>query len=111
MKPNSRPRNNKKRKKGFKNSRPRGSAGKYSRFASMGRLSMTILNRLYDPLDAVNRFINLSLQHVEEDSQHRQFLLESKSGIRKLSSLLCQLNRYAKKMETEFARITQEEIE
>ncbi|MFH1594736.1 MAG: hypothetical protein ABID09_08595 [Candidatus Omnitrophota bacterium] len=73
----------------------------YKRLASMGKVSVDIINKLYDPIDAINRFINLALQSVEEDSQSRQFLLESKSGIRKMSSLLNELNIYAGKLEKE----------
>ena len=78
----------------------------YKRLISMGRNSLDIINELYNPIDAVNRFINLALQHIEEDSQSRQFLLESKSGVRKMSGLLNRLNNYAKKMEKEMVKIT-----
>ena len=78
----------------------------YKRLISMGRNSVDIINELYNPIDAINRFINLALQHIEEDSQSRQFLLESKSGVRKMSGLLKRLNNYAKRMEKEMVKIT-----
>lgn len=60
-----------------------------------------IINQLYSPIDAVNRFINLALQNLSDDSQSRQFLVESKEGIRKTSLLLKRLDSYAKEMERE----------
>jgi hypothetical protein len=78
----------------------------YDRLASMGSASMNIINKLFTPIDATNRFLNLALQTVEEDSQSRQFLLESKMGLRRMSSLLKRLNTYAKKMEKEFDAIS-----
>ena len=78
---------------------------KYKRLASLGKVSVKVINELYKPADAINRFINLTLQHTEEDSQGRQFLLESKTGIRKMSVLLNKLNLYATKMEKEIRKI------
>lgn len=80
-------------------------SGKYRRLASMGKASVNIINELYKPTDAINRFLNLTLQHTDEDSQERQFLLESKSGIRRISTLLKKLDNYAKKLEKEITQI------
>jgi len=76
------------------------------RLVAMGKISADIINELYNPIDATNRFINLALQTVEEDSQGRQFLLESKSGLKKMSLLLKKLDSYAKKMEKELYEIS-----
>lgn len=84
------------------NSRNNGNASKYKRLASMGERSKGIINELYSPIDATNRFINLALQSIDEDSQERQFLLESKEGIRKTSILVKKLDEYASMMEKEF---------
>jgi tetratricopeptide (TPR) repeat protein len=78
---------------------------KYRRLTSMGKVSFNIVNKLYNPIDATNRFINLALQHIEEDSQGRQFLLESKVGIRKMAVLLKKLNAYAIKMDKELKEL------
>jgi len=78
---------------------------KYKRIASLGKVSVDIINELYKPTDAINRLLNLTLQHTDEDSQGRQFLLESKSGIRKMASLLDKLNLYAQKMEKELRNV------
>ncbi len=81
--------------------------GKYKKLASMGRVSVDIIKKLYNPIDAMNRFLNLALQNIEEDSQSRQFLLESKSGLRRMSVLLKRLDNYAKRMEKEFYEISE----
>ncbi len=93
------------------NSKNNNNNREYKRLISMGRRSVNIVNELYNPIDAINRFINLALQHIEEDSQSRQFLLESKTGVRKMSALLKRLNNYAKKMEKEMVRITNNHYE
>lgn len=77
----------------------------------MGRASVDIINELYNPIDAINRFINLALLSLGEDSQSRQFLLESKRGIKKTSHLLKRLNKYAKKLEKEIFEISEQKNE
>ena len=72
----------------------------------MCKVAAQTINRLYYPIDAINRFINLALQSIEDDSQSRQFLIESKQGIRKTSSLLKKLNHCAKKLEQEIQKIS-----
>ncbi|MBI5144547.1 MAG: hypothetical protein HZA30_05730 [Candidatus Omnitrophica bacterium] len=81
---------------------------RYRRLVSMGRRSMRIINKLYNPIDSINRFINLALQSIEEDSQSRQFLLESKQGIRNTALLLKRLNSYAKKIEKEISEMSED---
>ena len=80
---------------------------RYKRLASMGRVSAGIITELDNPIDSINRFINLALQTIGEDSQSRQFLLDSKLGIRKTSHLIKRLNDYAKKIEKEFQKLTE----
>jgi len=71
----------------------------------MGKISVNIINELYNPIDAINRFINLTLQNMDEESENRQFLLESKTGIRKALNLVRRLNGYAKKLEKEIVEV------
>lgn len=78
---------------------------RYRRLASMGKITKGIINELYSPIDATNRFINLALQSIGENPQGRQFLLESKEGIRQTSLLLKRLNDYAKKIEDEIRKM------
>ena len=79
---------------------------RYKRVACMGRISIGIINDISGPIDAVNRFINLTLKTVEENSQSREFLLESKAAIREVSVLLKRLNNYAKKLDKEISEIS-----
>ena len=60
-----------------------------------------IINEISSPVDSTNRFINLALNTVGDNSQSRQFLLESKQGIRKTAVLLKKLNDYSKRIEGE----------
>ena len=94
---------NKKRRQGTR--KAKNAVEKYRRLASMGEITKGIINELYSPIDATNRFINLALQSIGENPQGRQFLLESKEGIRKTSLLLKKLNNYAKKIEEEIRRM------
>lgn len=101
--------NNNKHKRNGNNGRARktgNGAGRYKKLVSMGKVTKGILNELYSPIDASNRFINLALQSIGENPQGRQFLLESKEGIRKTSFLLKRLNNYAKKIEVEIRNMT-----
>lgn len=90
-----------------KSARKRRAAGsvdktaRYRKIASMENVSRGIINELYSPIDATNRFINLALQAIGDNSQGRQFLLESKQGIRKTAQLLKKLNDYTKEIEKE----------
>ncbi len=67
----------------------------------MGRKYRGIISEISNPIDSTNRFINLALNTVGDNSQGRQFLLESKQGIRKTAVLLKRLNDYSQKIEKE----------
>ncbi len=67
----------------------------------MGKRYKGIINEISNPIDSTNRFINLALNSVGDNSQGRQFLLESKQGIRKTAVLLKKLNDYSYKIEKE----------
>lgn len=90
-----------KQKRTTKARAPKNRINKYRKLASMGAISKGIINDLYSPIDATNRFINLALHSIGENPQGRQFLLESKEGIRRTSMLLKKLNNYADKIEDE----------
>ena len=76
------------------------------RLASMGKASKNIISKLYSPIDAMNRFLNLALQNTDEDSQSRQFLLETKLGLRRMSLLLQKLDTYNRRIEEELHEIS-----
>ena len=79
---------------------------RYKRIDSIGKRSVDLINEMYSPIDSINRFINLALDTIGENSQSRQFLLESKQGIRKASALLKRLDDYAQKLEKEFKEMS-----
>ena len=88
-----------------KSKRPLGEK-RYKRLASMGKMSQDIINSLYSPIDAMNRFLNLALQNIDEDAQPRQFLLETKLGLKRMSVLVDKLDDYSKKIEREFNEVS-----
>ena len=77
----------------------------------MCKAAIKTVNQLYNPIDAINRFINLALHSLEEGSQNRQFLIDSKRGIRKTSLLLRRLTNYTKSIEREVNKIKESESE
>ena len=77
----------------------------------MCKAAIKTVNQLYNPIDAINRFINLALHSLEEGSQNRQFLIDSKRGIRKTSLLLRRLTNYTKRIEREVSKIKESESE
>ncbi len=93
------------KKRGTRSHKAKNGVESYRKLASMGEISKGIINELYSPIDATNRFINLALQSIGENPQGRQFLLESKEGIRKTSLLLKKLNNYAKRIEEEIRKM------
>jgi hypothetical protein len=60
---------------------------------------LTLVNEIFNPIDSANRFMNLCLQNSEENSQTREFLLESKEALRSASLVLGKLNQQTQKME------------
>ena len=80
---------------------------RYNKLVSLRRDSAGIISELCNPVDAVNRFLNLALEHIEENSQTRQFILESKIGVRKMAALLKRLDTYARKMEREMHKLAE----
>ena len=84
-------------------------ANRYKKLSSIGVASKSILNDMSSPIDATNRFINLALQSIGENPQGRQFLIESKEGIRKTSLLLQKLGQNIRKFEEEIAEMAERE--
>lgn len=84
-----------------KNKKAKNNGPSYKRLSLMSKRYRGMMNEISNPIDATNRFINLALHSAGDNSQERQFLLESKQGIRKTSLLLKKLNEYSKRMEKE----------
>lgn len=78
---------------------------RFKKLSLMGKKYNGIINEISSPIDATNRFINLALHSIGDNSQGRQFLLESKQGIKKTLTLLKRLDNYSKKIENEFLDI------
>ena len=80
--------------------------GRYKKLSLMRRKYKGIINEISNPVDSTNRFINLALNTVGDNSQGRQFLLESKQGIKKTAALLKRLNDYSLKIEKEIVEMS-----
>lgn len=89
-----------------KQSRIVNTRNRYGKLVLIGKASKDIIDELSSPIDAANRFINLALNDISEGSQSRQFLLESKQGIRKTAVLLKALDSYVRRMEKEIREIS-----
>lgn len=74
---------------------------RFKKLSMMGKRYRDIISEISNPVDSTNRFINLALNIVGDNSQGRQFLLESKQGIKKTAVLLKRLNDYSRKIEKE----------
>ena len=74
---------------------------RFKKLSAMGKRYKDIIGSMSNPIDSTNRFINLALNTVGDNSQGRQFLLESKQGVRKTAVLLKKLNDYSQKIEKE----------
>ncbi len=91
-----------------KNHRSNGSNNnhpKFKKLSMMGKRYRDMMGEISNPIDSTNRFINLALNTVGDNSQGRQFLLESKQGIKKVAVLLKRLNDYSQKIEKEILEI------
>ncbi len=74
---------------------------RFKKLSMMGKRYKDIISEISNPVDSTNRFINLALDTVGDNSQGRQFLLESKQGIKKTAALLKRLSDYSLKIEKE----------
>ena len=81
---------------------------RYKKLSLMGERCKGIISEISNPVDSTNRFINLALNTVGDNSQGRQFLLESKQGIKKTAMLLKKLNDYSQRIEKEILEIVNE---
>jgi len=58
----------------------------YSRkYSSLGKLVGGFIHEINNPLDGVIRYINLSLDCLEEDSLVKEYLLEAKNGLNRIT--------------------------
>lgn len=52
-------------------------------FVSLGKLAANLAHELNNPLDGIRRFVNLSLNHLGDDTPAKEYLLKAKGGIRR----------------------------
>jgi len=81
---------------------------RYKKLSLIGERCKDIISEISNPIDSTNRFINLALNVVGDSAQSRQFLLESKQGIKKAVELLKKLTDYSEKIEKELKEMVEE---
>lgn len=85
--------------------------------ASLGRLASHLAHELNNPLDSIRRFVNLALDHINQDSPAREFLLKGKQGIRRSIQVirglleLSGLNHRTRTRRTDVHRLIEEVID
>jgi len=55
------------------------------KYSSLGKLVGGFIHEINNPLDGIIRYINLSLDYLDEDSLVREYLLEAKNGLNRIT--------------------------
>ena len=92
----------------LRKARGTGEGDKFARLTSTGKVSKGIILDLVNPIASANRFLTLALESADENSQSRQFMLESKTALRQVAQLVSQLDEYAQQIEKEFSGISKD---
>ena len=58
------------------------------RLASLGKLAGGIAHEFNNPLDGIIRYTNLCLEHVKDDDIVREYLLEMKQGLKRMTNIV-----------------------
>lgn len=75
----------------------------------VGKLTAGLSHEINNPLGGVLRYINLSLEHVDEDSLAREFLVQAKSGVRRIMGVMRSLLEFARR--TQYAAQTSSPVQ
>lgn len=68
---------------------------KSEKFASLGKLVAGIAHELNNPLDGVIRYANLSLECLPEEGIVREYILEAKKGLNRITGIIKSLLNFA----------------
>lgn len=77
---------------------------KSKKFASLGKLVAGIAHELNNPLDGVIRYANLSLECLPEEGIVREYLLEAKKGLNRITGIIKSLLNFAQTFSPVFDR-------
>lgn len=78
--------------------------------ASVGKLALNLTHELNNPLDAIRRYVNLSLEQSLEHTLTREYLLKAKGGIRRAIRVIRHLMHYAAAHKPAFKTVETHEI-
>jgi signal transduction histidine kinase len=77
---------------------------------SVGKLALNLTHELNNPLDAIRRYVNLSLEQSLEHTLTREYLLKAKGGIRRAIRVIRHLMHYAAAHKPAFKTVEIHEI-
>jgi signal transduction histidine kinase len=74
------------------------------KFASIGKLVSGMAHELNNPLDGIIRFVNLSLECMDEEGIVREYLLNAKKGLNRIVNIIRALLDFAQSSSAVFNR-------
>ncbi len=74
------------------------------RLASLGKLAARVAHELNNPLDGIQRYINLALRTLDESTEPKvaSYLSESRTGIKRMAQIIGDLLEFSRSTEGEF---------
>lgn len=57
------------------------------KYAAVGKLASGVMHEINNPLDGVIRYVNMLLEHMSESSVAREYLLEAKKGLTRITNI------------------------
>ncbi len=65
------------------------------KYASVGKLAVGIVHEINNPLDGVIRYTNILLEQMSEDSVSKEYLLEIKKGLNRITNITKSLLQFS----------------
>ena len=71
-------------------------------YASVGKLAAGVVHEVNNPLDGIIRFTNILLNHIENNSVTREYLLEIKKGLHRIENITRSLLQFSHQVNSSF---------
>jgi len=68
------------------------------KYASVGKLAAGIVHEVNNPLDGIIRYTNMLLNHLENNSIAREYLLEAKKGLNRIANTTRELLEFSRQV-------------